>query len=43
MTNDIVKKITDLYEDILKRSPDKTGLYYFVTMVNKKQLTIVCV
>jgi len=40
MTNDIVKKITDLYEDILKRSPDKTGLYYFVSRINKKQLTI---
>jgi len=39
MTSDTTKKITDLYQDILKRSPDKTGLYYFVSKINKRELT----
>ena len=39
MTRDTTKKITDLYQDILKRSPDKTGLYYFVSKINKRELT----
>ena len=40
MTNDLEKKITGLYNELLQRSPDKTGLYYFISMINKKQLTI---
>ena len=39
MTSDTTKKITDLYQDILKRPPDKTGLYYFVSKINKRELT----
>ena len=37
MTNEIVKRVSVLYEDILQRKPDKTGLYYFVSRINKKQ------
>ena len=40
MTNDLEKKITGLYKELLQRSPDKTWLYYFISMINKKQLTI---
>ena len=40
MTSDVVERVTALYEDILQRKPDKTGLYYFVSRVTKKQLTI---
>ena len=40
MTNDLEKKITGFYNELLQRSPDKTGLYYFISMINKKQLTI---
>ena len=40
MTNEIVKRVSVLYEDILQRKPDKTGLYYFVSRITKKQLTI---
>ena len=40
MTSDVVERVTALYEDILQRKPDKTGLYYFVSRINKKQLTI---
>ena len=40
MTNDLEKKITGLYKELLQRSPDKTGLYYFISMINKKHLTI---
>ena len=29
--NDSIVAITDLYEKILKRKPDKTGLYFNVT------------
>tara|TARA_B100001167_G_C16771173_1_gene307299 strand:- start:1617 stop:2618 length:1002 start_codon:yes stop_codon:yes gene_type:complete len=34
------KSVTELYEKILLRKPDKTGLYYFVSMLEKKQLTL---
>ena len=40
MTNEIVKRVSVLYEDILQRKPDKTGLYYLVSRINKKLLTI---
>ena len=40
MTSDVVERVTALYEDILQRKPDKTGLYYFVSRINKKLLTI---
>ena len=40
MTSDVVEKISALYEDILQRKPDKTGLYYFVSRITKKQITI---
>ena len=40
MTNALEKKITGLYKELLQRSPDKTGLYYFISMINKKHLTI---
>ena len=40
MTSDVVEKVSALYEDILQRKPDKTGLYYFVSRITKKQLTI---
>ena len=40
MTNDLEKKITGLYKELLQRSPDKPGLYYFISMINKKHLTI---
>ena len=40
MTNDLEKKITGFYKELLQRSPDKTGLYYFISMINKKHLTI---
>ena len=40
MTSDVVEKVSALYEDILQRKPDKTGLYYFVSRINKKQITI---
>ena len=40
MTNEIDKRVSALYEDILQRKPDKTGLYYFVSRITKKQLTI---
>jgi 2-polyprenyl-3-methyl-5-hydroxy-6-metoxy-1,4-benzoquinol methylase len=34
------KSVTELYKKILLRKPDKTGLYYFVSMLEKKQLTL---
>ena len=40
MTSDVVERVTALYEDILQRKPDKTGLYYLVSRINKKLLTI---
>jgi 2-polyprenyl-3-methyl-5-hydroxy-6-metoxy-1,4-benzoquinol methylase len=40
MTSDVVERVSVLYEDILQRKPDKTGLYYFVSRINKKLLTI---
>ena len=40
MTSDVVEKVSALYEDILQRKPDKTGLYYFVSRITKKQITI---
>ena len=40
MTSDVVERVTALYEDILQRKPDKTGLYYFVSRITKKQITI---
>ena len=38
--NDSIVAITDLYEKILKRKPDKTGLYFFVTELRKKNLSL---
>ena len=38
--NDSTKLITNLYEKILKRQPDKTGLYFFVTQLKSRKLTI---
>ena len=40
MTSDVVERVSVLYEDILQRKPDKTGLYYFVSRITKKQITI---
>tara|TARA_B100000953_G_scaffold106072_1_gene86915 strand:- start:123 stop:1127 length:1005 start_codon:yes stop_codon:yes gene_type:complete len=40
MTNDVAERVSALYEDILQRKPDKTGLYYFVSRITKKQITI---
>ena len=38
--NDSVLAITNLYKKILKREPDKTGLYFFVTQLKSRKLTI---
>ena len=38
--NNFEKSITNLYKKILKREPDKTGLYFFVTQVKNKKFTI---
>jgi len=38
--NDSVLAITNLYKKILKREPDKTGLYFFVTQLKTKDLTL---
>ena len=31
--NNLEKKISAFYEEFLLRKPDKTGLYYFVSMI----------
>ena len=33
-------QIIELYKQILKREPDKTGLYYFTSKLKTKELTI---
>jgi len=38
--NDSVLAITNLYKKILKREPDKTGLYFFVAQLKTKDLTL---
>ena len=38
--NDSIAAITTLYEKILKRKPDKTSLYYFVSNLEKKYLSL---
>ena len=38
--NNFEEIITNLYKKILKREPDKTGLYFFVTQVKNKKFTI---
>jgi hypothetical protein len=38
--NDLEKTITAFYEEFLLRSPDKTGLYYFISMIENNSLTI---
>ena len=38
--NDLEKTITSFYKEFLLRTPDKTGLYYFVSMVENGKLTI---
>ena len=39
-TNNFENVITKLYQDILKRKPDKTGLYYFVNNLKKNKMSI---
>ena len=39
-TEYIQQKIKDLYKKILKREPDKAGLYYFVLEIKAKRLTL---
>ena len=34
------KSVTELYKKILLREPDKTSLYYFITVLEKKGMTI---
>ena len=35
-----VKEVTRLYEEILKRKPDKTGLFYFVSKLDLKNMSL---
>jgi SAM-dependent methyltransferase len=35
-----VKEVTKLYEEILKRKPDKTGLFYFVSKLDLKNMSL---
>jgi SAM-dependent methyltransferase len=37
---DLEKKISGFYQEFLLRQPDKTGLYYFISMIEKKKFTI---
>jgi len=38
--NDLEKKISDFYQEFLLRKPDKTGLYYFISMIENGDSTI---
>lgn len=38
--SDLEKTITTFYEEILLRPPDKTGLFYFISMVENGKITI---
>ena len=38
--NDDKNQIIELYKQILKREPDKTGLYYFTSKLKSNTLTI---
>ena len=38
--NDLEQKISGFYEEFLLRKPDKTGLYYFVSMIENGESTI---
>ena len=38
--NNLEKKISAFYEEFLLRKPDKTGLYYFVSMIENGESTI---
>ena len=39
-TKNIEKQLRDMYQRILKREPDKGGLYYFVIQIKNKKLTL---
>ena len=34
------KQVIELYNEILLREPDKTGLYYFVSQLESKKMTL---
>ena len=38
--NDLEKTISDFYQEFLLRKPDKTGLYYFISMIENGDSTI---
>jgi SAM-dependent methyltransferase len=38
--HDLEQKVSDFYEEFLLRKPDKTGLYYFVSMIETGESTI---
>ena len=38
--SDLEKTITTFYEEILLRKPDKTGLFYFISMVENGKITM---
>jgi len=37
---DLPKFVEDLYKEYLKRPADKTGLYYFVSMIKNKKMLL---
>ncbi len=38
--NDLEKKISAFYKEFLLRQPDKTGLYYFVSIIENGEFTL---
>ena len=34
------KEVTKLYKEILLREPDKTGLYFFISQLESKKITL---
>ena len=40
MKNNFEEQVTDIYMSLLRRKPDKAGLYYFVSQLKAEKLTI---
>jgi len=40
MGSNFEKKVTELYKEFLLRDPDKTGLYYFVNLLERNEMSI---
>ena len=39
MKNNFEEQVTDIYMSLLRREPDKAGLYYFVSQLKAEKLT----